>query len=138
MANVVTIEAETRARAGKGAARATRRAGQGARSDLWWETGTRFDRAGSARGAAGTASRRLAVPALRTEDRRRAGACAHPRRAVPSRLRTTRSMSTSSASSPGSVIKVRGAGAFRERRHQPRPEAGRGVERGAACGGGLL
>ena len=102
MANVVTIEAEARARAGKGAARATRRAGKVPGVIYGARAGAQPDRAGPARGAARTASRRLAVAPLRDQDQRRRDARADPRRAVPSRSPTRRSMWIFSASPPAS------------------------------------
>ena len=73
MANVVTIEAETRARAGKGAARATWREGKVPGVIYGGKQEPESDRAGSEGRAARVASRRLAIPPLRTANRGRAG-----------------------------------------------------------------
>ena len=64
MANFTTISAELRERAGKGAARATRRAGKVPAVIYGAKQATYPYLPRAARGHQGTASRRLAVPPL--------------------------------------------------------------------------
>ena len=70
MANVVTIEAEVRARSGKGAARATRRAGKVPGVIYGGKQEPSLIALDPRDGDPRTAPRRLAVPAVRDQRRR--------------------------------------------------------------------
>ena len=136
MANVVTIEAEARARAGKGAARATRRAGK-VPAVIY---------------GAKQAPNLIALdPRVVLRELHRAGwqsrlyeikPAGEPIRAL---IRDVQFHPVSDAPehvdfqrlAPGERIQGRGAGAFRERGHQPRPEARRRAERRAPRGRGV-